>query len=320
MTTLATAPSLGPRPRSYAPVPWHEDHPQRRALEELLDPDHLARRIDQAVAQLDRQALDALYGRTGSLPYDPAYLLRAVLFEVQRGQHSPAAWWRDSRELGPIRWLLRGLTPSRSCWYAFRERLGPVLEVLNRQVLHQAVAEELTPASRGALDGTLVAANASRHRLVNEATLTKRVAQLAAAVIAVVVTAAATPAACPSGRPVAAAAVPPSAATTPLPPVVAAAAVPPSASHDAAAARRGSGGRAAAVTSAGSRVASHDPDRPTAATATSATGPSSTGNPAPTQPGQAGGQTHAARQDRHQSVGPRGGLGTRQTGCLPAVV
>ncbi len=49
---------------------------------------------------------------------------------------------------------------------------------------HQAIDQGLTPATHGALDGTLVAANASRHKLVNEATLGKQAAELTAAVAA----------------------------------------------------------------------------------------------------------------------------------------
>jgi transposase len=111
-------------------------------------------------------------------------MLRAVLYEVQRGHHSPAVWHRDAAEAEPVRWLLRGCTPSRSCWYAFRDRIAPFLDAWHRQVLHQAVAGGLTPATRGAEDGTLVAANASRHKMVAAATLDKRAAELAAAVAA----------------------------------------------------------------------------------------------------------------------------------------
>jgi hypothetical protein len=111
-------------------------------------------------------------------------MLRAVLYESQRGHHSPATWYRDARECEPVRWLLRGSTPARSCWYAFRDRLGPLLDGLNQQILHQALAHGRTPARRAALDGTVVAAHASRHKLVNAATVDKRLTQLAEAIAA----------------------------------------------------------------------------------------------------------------------------------------
>lgn len=58
------------------------------------------------------------------------------------------------------------------------------MDAFHRQVLQQAVAGGLTAATRGAEDGTLVAANASRHKLVHAATLDRRVAERAAAVAA----------------------------------------------------------------------------------------------------------------------------------------
>jgi transposase len=190
-------PPDSPRRRGAA-APWRDDHPDRLALGALLPADHLARRIEAAVARLDLAPLYAAYAGTGSPPHDPALLLAAVLFEAQRGQHSPAAWHRDACESGPLRWLLRGLVPARSCWYAFRDRLAPLLASLNAQPLHQAVAQGLTAAARGAGDGTTVAANASRYRLLNEARLQERVQQLTAACAA---DAAAAPGAAPAARP-----------------------------------------------------------------------------------------------------------------------
>jgi transposase len=167
--------------RRFAFVPWHDDHPLRLEIDRQLPPDHLARRLTAALARLDLGPLFDVYGRTGSDPYPPDLLLGAVLYEVQLGQHRPAQWYRAAQESAPVRWLLRGCCPSRSCWYAFRDRVGPLLPGLVAQVLAVAVAAGLTPARRGALDGTLVAANASRHRLVNPATLQQRRQQLDAA-------------------------------------------------------------------------------------------------------------------------------------------
>jgi transposase len=171
-------------PVAFAPPPWTDDDPRRAELAQRLDDDHLARRLDQAVARLDLTPLWQSYAGTGSLPCRPDLMLRAVLYEVQRGRHSPAAWHRDAAETEPVRWLLRGGTPSRSCWYAFRDRVAPFLDAFHRQTLQQAVAGGLTPATRGAEDGTLVAANASRHKMVHAATPDKRAAALAAAVAA----------------------------------------------------------------------------------------------------------------------------------------
>ena len=184
MTIVATGRPRRTARAAFAPVPWDEQHPRKRDIEQRLGADHLALRLAAAVARLDLEPLYAGYGNTGSEPFPPERLLGVVLFEVQRGQHSPAAWHRDAVENEAVRWLLRGLCPSRSCWYAFRDRVAPVLDALNAQPLLLAQGQGLTAAARGSLDGTLVAANASRHKLVNAATLQARAAAVEAAVAA----------------------------------------------------------------------------------------------------------------------------------------
>jgi transposase len=170
-------PILSRRRRFAAPV-WQDDDPRRLELERRLEADHLARDLDRAVDRLELSALHDGYGGVGSAAYRPALLLKAVLYEVRRGRHSPAQWRRDARESEPLRWLLRGCEPSRSCWYAFGDRVAPHLDAWVRQVLAEAVGRGLTPAERGALDGTAVAADASRRRLVDEATLQRRAEEL----------------------------------------------------------------------------------------------------------------------------------------------
>ena len=173
-----------PQCRPFRPVPWHDDHPDRLELHHQLPHDHLARQIDAAVERLDLQPLRDLYRGTGSEAFSPDLLLRVVLYETRSGFHRPAVWHQHASEPGPVRWLLRGYQPSRTTWYNFRDRCGPLVDLLNAQALDQAQQADLTPACRGAQDGTTVAANASRHRLLNETTLDKRLQQLDQALLA----------------------------------------------------------------------------------------------------------------------------------------
>jgi transposase len=182
MSMVAAPRTHHQHPGRFAPLPWHPEHPQWLAFDAELPPDHLARFIDQAVGQLDLDPLFADYGGTGSLAHPPDRLLAAILFQIQRGRHSPAQWLVDASENGPTRWLLRGLKPCRSCWYNFRDRIAPLVSDLVRQILQQALDAGVSLAQRGSLDGTSIAANASRRKMVNEATLSQRVALLDEAV------------------------------------------------------------------------------------------------------------------------------------------
>jgi hypothetical protein len=94
--------------------------------------------------------------------------------KMQRGRLSPAEWFLDARENEPAQWLLFGIKPSRTALYEFLDRLQEFWDEWNAQVLHQAQRLGLPVGDRVALDGTLIAALASRHRLVNQKTLTER--------------------------------------------------------------------------------------------------------------------------------------------------
>jgi Transposase DDE domain len=83
-------------------------------------------------------------------------------------------WFEDLRDNMPVRWLTFGIRPSLTTLYEFRDRVQPLLAGLNRQVIRAAIAEGHTDGSCGALDGTTVAANATRHRMVNLQTVEKR--------------------------------------------------------------------------------------------------------------------------------------------------
>lgn len=165
-------------PVRFAEPPWNEDHPDWIRLDRELPADHPARQIVAAMRFLDLTPLFASYSAGGALPLRPDLMLRMVLIEVQQGRFRPSQWSRDAREHTPLMWAGQGLRPSRTAWYEFAERIAPWLDDWNRQLIQVARDAQLTSATRCAQDGSTVAANASRHRLLNEERLTKRRAEL----------------------------------------------------------------------------------------------------------------------------------------------
>lgn len=164
---------VGKRDR-FAASPWTTESAEWQALDRRLPPDHLARRIAQAVAMLDLDPLLDSYLGVGEKALRPDLLLAMVLYEMHSRRPSPAQWTRDVRESEPVRWLLFGLEPSRARLYAFRDRLAPFWDDWNSQVLQQALTVEMTLAERASLDSSSVAANASRRKLLNEERLQQR--------------------------------------------------------------------------------------------------------------------------------------------------
>lgn len=158
----------------FSRPPWTKESEEWQALDQRLPADHLARRIERAVNMLVLDPLVDSYLGVGKKALPPDLLLKAVLYEMHNKRPSPAQWAKDVRENEPVRWLLFGMQPSRARLYDFRDRLARFWPEWNAQVLQVALEENLTPATRAALDGSSVAANASRRQLLNEARLQKR--------------------------------------------------------------------------------------------------------------------------------------------------
>ncbi len=125
-------------------------------------------------AELDWTALQATYAGRGSRPHRPDLLLKLVIYEHSQGRVQPVQWFRDLQENLAVQWLTFGIKPSLTTLYEFRDRVQPRLEELNQQVIRTAIVQGHTDGSSAALDGTTVAANATRHRMINLTTVQKR--------------------------------------------------------------------------------------------------------------------------------------------------
>jgi transposase len=146
---------------------WDDQHPDYQRIDVTLPSDHHARWLRAVVARLDLTAFRLSYAGYGSLAYPVELLLAFVLFLYSEGTRSPAQWAERTGFDDRCKWLLRGLRPSRSLLYTFRDRVEPFLDDWHKQLIAWAVAEGITTAARGSLDGTFVAALASRHQLVS---------------------------------------------------------------------------------------------------------------------------------------------------------
>lgn len=162
----------------FADPPWNELSMEWYKLDAQVPADHLARAVLEAMKCLDLTPLFALYSGAGSLPIRPDLMLRVVLIEMRLGRPQPCDWFRDARENTVLQWAAFGIRPSRTCWYDFADRIAPLLDAWNATVLKVAKEHGVTRAERGSLDGSFVAANASRHHLLNEKTLGQRLTEL----------------------------------------------------------------------------------------------------------------------------------------------
>jgi transposase len=146
----------------------------------VLPEDHRARWLETYVDELNLSDLEEAYLGRGSAAYRPDLLLKVVLYEILNARRSPAQWARDVRENVALLWLGRGIQPSRTALYNFRDRVGPVIDKIHAALVRQTMAEGLVHPEEGVQDGTTVRACASRHRLLNRDTLLGRRRELQA--------------------------------------------------------------------------------------------------------------------------------------------
>lgn len=149
--------------------------------EEFGDDSHV-QAVNQVLQRLDPETLRQVYRGSGSPSYEPLRMLAVALYCILQGIASPAKWFRQFRNSKPCQLLGRGIRPSRSVCYEFRDRCGKCIEQVHQQIVQSAIDEDLIDPREGCLDGTFVAAAASRHNLLNLRQLSRRLAMLKRAV------------------------------------------------------------------------------------------------------------------------------------------
>lgn len=78
-----------------------------------------------------------------------------------------------------VRYLARRLRPSKATLHRFRDKSKVFIDDVFKQLLSLAQKDAFLDSGEASIDGTFIDALASRHRLVNQATLDKRQAQIA---------------------------------------------------------------------------------------------------------------------------------------------
>jgi hypothetical protein len=62
-------------------------------------------------------------------------MLAVALFEILRGQTSPAVWHQDATSRDQCKFLGLGIAPSRTAWYDFRDRAGKFIEKVHQGLI-----------------------------------------------------------------------------------------------------------------------------------------------------------------------------------------
>jgi transposase len=157
-------------------------------MDEWIPPGHLARVVDATVARLDLRAVHARYHQAGAgaPPYDPALLLRVLIYGYLTQRLSSRKMARACEEDLPMLWLARGERPRHSVLAAFRAQCAAEIPGWMAQVVLLATELGLVGWQLGAVDGSKIHADASKHQAMSYQRMQEVVPKLKAEIAALV--------------------------------------------------------------------------------------------------------------------------------------
>ena len=162
---------------------------------EWLPPDHLVFVVLDVVGELDLSAIDLAYAAKdprGTQPYDPRMMVGLLLYGYCVGVCSSRKLERATFEDVAIRVLCGEQHPDHSSIAAFRSRHREALKGLFVQILRLCQRAGLVKLGEVSLDGTKMAANASKHKAMSYERMLKREAELRSEIEALLAAAEAT--------------------------------------------------------------------------------------------------------------------------------
>jgi transposase len=135
-------------------------------VQDVLGSEHLCFHVHRVVEALEVRRFEQAYAAEGRLAYPPRMMLKVWLYAFALGVTSTRRLEQRIREDLPLRYLAGGLQPDHKTLSEFLRRHRGAINDVFTQVLEMARAAGLGKLGHVAIDSTRVAANASRHKMV----------------------------------------------------------------------------------------------------------------------------------------------------------
>jgi transposase len=133
------------------------------SVEEWLADNHLSRFVVQVVTQLDLSAITAQYGKRGGSTYSAEMMVSLLFYSYASGTYSSRKIERQTHESIPVRYICGNHHPDHDTIANFRKRFFHDLANLFVQILLYAQELGFGHVGQVNVDGTKIAANASKH-------------------------------------------------------------------------------------------------------------------------------------------------------------
>jgi len=163
---------------NFIPTDRKTDYLLPPSVDDWLTQDHLARFVVEVIDGLDLSNLTRQYAGRGSKAHHPATLLAILVYGYSTGVFSSRKLEMATYDSVAFRYIAAGSHPDHDTLATFRRRFIDELAALFVQVLEMATEMKLLKLGTVCLDGTKIAANASRHSALSHGHIVKLEAQL----------------------------------------------------------------------------------------------------------------------------------------------
>jgi transposase len=137
------------------------------SLEEMIDPNHPVRVVNQIIDSLDLDLLTKKYKGGGCSSYHPRLLLKLLVYGYLSNQYSSRKIEQAAKQNIHFMWLSAMSYPDHNTINRFRcDRLKGVLREVFSQVVLLLVEKGIITLKEAYLDGTKIEANANRYTFV----------------------------------------------------------------------------------------------------------------------------------------------------------
>ena len=144
------------------------------SLEEMIDPNHTVRVVNQVIDSLDIDTLIRKYKGGGCSSYHPRLLLKLLVYGYLTNLFSSRKIEQAAKQNIHFMWLSAMSYPDHSKINRFRsDRLKGVLKEVFSQVVLLLVEQGIITLKEAYLDGTKIEANANRYTFVWGRSITK---------------------------------------------------------------------------------------------------------------------------------------------------
>jgi transposase len=137
------------------------------SLEEMIDPNHPVRVVNQVIDSLDIDPLLKKYKGGGSSSYHPRLMLKILVYGYLTNQYSSRKIEQSAKQNVHFMWLSAMSYPDHNTINRFRsDRLKGILKEVFSQVVLLLVGKGIITLKEAYLDGTKIEANANRYTFV----------------------------------------------------------------------------------------------------------------------------------------------------------